>query len=148
MSRRRGHTLIELLIVLALLALAIGLAYPAARAASDAWAVRGARDAVGAAIAGARAAALTQRGAEVLLVPLDGTVLTRAGTADAPPRPHLALTRDWRVRLSSPGFTGDTIAIRYDAIGIGRIANRTLRFERGRAVAGLTVSAYGRVRTW
>ena len=134
--------------MLALLALAIGLAYPAARGAADAWAVRAARDAVGAALAGARAAALTQRGAEVLLVPVDGTVLVRSGASDAAPRPTLQLQRDWRVALSSPGFSGDTIAIRYDAIGIGRIANRTLRFERGRAIAGLTVSAYGRVRAW
>jgi prepilin-type N-terminal cleavage/methylation domain-containing protein len=148
MYGRRGYTLIELLIVLALLALAIGLAYPGARAASDAWAVRAARDAVGAVLAGTRAAALTRGGAEVLLVPVDGSVLTRSGAEDAPPRPQLHLGRDWRVALSSPGFSGDTIAIRYDAIGIGRIANRTLRFERGRAVAGLTVSAYGRVRPW
>lgn len=146
MHGRRGHTLIELLIVLALLVLAIGLAYPAVRAASDAWAVRGARDAVAALIAGARAAALTERGAAVLLVPADGAVLTRAGAGAS--RSRLQLTRDWRVAVSSPGFSGDTIVIRYDAIGIGRIANRTLRFERGRAVAGLTVSAYGRVRAW
>ena len=148
MNGRSGHTLTELLVVLALLAIAIGLAYPAARAASDAWAVRAARDAVGAALAGARAAALTQRGAEVLLVPVNGTVLTRAGDAATPPSPRLDLARDWRVGVSSPGFAGDTIVIRYDAIGIGRIANRTLRFERGRALAGLTVSAYGRVRAW
>ena len=81
-------------------------------------------------------------------MPLDGTVLTLVGSADARPRPHLRLAQDWRVTVSSPGFAGDTIAIRYDAIGIGRIANRTLRFERGHAVAGLTVSAYGRVRAW
>lgn len=148
MNGRRGHTLTELLIVLALLALAIGVAYPAARGAADAWAVRAARDAVGATLAGARAAALTQRGAEVLLVPADGTVSTRTGMDAAPPRPRLDLAGDWRVVLTSPGFAGDTIAIRYDAIGVGRLANRTLRFERGRAVAGLTVSAYGRVRAW
>lgn len=148
MNGRRGHTLTEMLIVLALLALAIGLSYPAARAASDAWAVRAARDAVAASLAGARAAALIERGAEVLLVPRTGVVLTRIPGSDDPPRPRLLLTQDWRVTLSSPGFSGDTIAIRYDAIGVGRIANRTLRFQRGRAAAGLTVSAYGRVRAW
>ncbi|HEX6589358.1 MAG TPA: prepilin-type N-terminal cleavage/methylation domain-containing protein [Longimicrobiales bacterium] len=147
MHGHRGYTLIELLVVLALLALAIGLAYPSARAASDAWAVRAARDGVAAVLAGARASALTRRGAEVLLVPDQGVVLLRAGTAPVSPRALLHLD-EWRVALTSPGFTGDTIVIRYDAIGIGRLANRTLRFERGRAVAGLTVSAYGRVRAW
>ena len=147
MHAQRGYTLIELVVVLALLAIAIGLAYPGARAASDAWAVRAARDAAASVLAGTRAAALAHRGAELLVVPARGTLLTRTGER-AVPVPRLELARDWGVAVSSPGFTGDTIAIRYDAIGLGRIANRTLRFERGRAVAGLTVAAYGRVRRW
>ena len=76
-----------------------------------------------------------------------GAVLMRAGL-EPEPTPRLDLVADWGVAVSSPGFGGDTIVIRYDAIGLGRIANRTLRFERGRAVAGLTISAYGRVRAW
>ena len=148
MLQRRGYTVIELLVVLALLALALGLAYPAARRAADAWAVRAARDGVAAVIAGARAAALTARGAEVLLVTADGTVLARPTDAASAAHVRLRLLRDWNVSVNSPGFSGDTIIIRYDALGIGRIANRTLRFERGRAVAGLTISAYGRVRAW
>ena len=147
MRNRSGYTLLELTVVLALLALAIGLAYPGARTAADAWAVRAARDAVASVLAGTRAAAMSQRGAELLIVPATGAVLVRTG---AQPRATLELdvARDWGVVISTPGATADTIAIRYDAIGLGRIANRTLRFERGRAAAGLTVSAYGRVRRW
>lgn len=142
-----GYSLLELTVAMALLALAIGVAYPGARAASDAWAVRAARDAAAAVLAGTRAAALGQRGAEVLIVPEEGALLTRSVTEDTPVK-RLELTDEWGVAVGSPGFGGDTIVIRYDALGIGRMANRTLRFERGRAAAGLTISAYGRVRAW
>jgi prepilin-type N-terminal cleavage/methylation domain-containing protein len=147
MRARRGFTLLELVVVLALLALAIGIAYPGARAASDAWAVRAARDAAASVLAGARTAAQAHRGAEVLVVVGEGRVLTRSGARPLPEL-RLELGRDWGVAVISPGFSGDTIVVRYDALGLGRIANRTLRFERGRATAGLTVSAYGRVRRW
>jgi len=147
MRDRCGFTLLELVVVLALLAIAIGVAYPGARAASDAWAVRAARDAVASVLAGTRAAARAHRGAEVLIVVDEGAVLTRSGARPRPER-RLDLARDWGVSVASPAFAGDTIAIRYDALGLGRIANRTLRFERGRAAAGITVSAYGRVRRW
>ena len=142
-----GFTLLELVVVLALLALAIGVAYPGARAAADAWAVRAARDATASVLAGTRAAAQAQRGAELLVVVSEGRLLARSG-ARPEPVPRLELVRDWGVTVVSPGSSGDTVVIRYDALGLGRIANRTLRFERGRAVAGLTVSAYGRVRRW
>ena len=147
MTSRRGHTLLELLIVLALLALAIGIAYPATRAAADVWAVRAARDATAALLATTRSAAIAHRGAELLVVPGRGSVLAR--TARAPvPRPVLEVTREWGVTLTSPGAAADTIAVRYDALGLGRVASRTFRFERGSAAAGITIAAYGRVRRW
>ena len=146
MRNRCGHTLLELLVVLALLAIAIGLAYPATRAVADAWAVRAARDAAAALLASTRAAAIAHRGAELLVVPADGTVLLRR--AGAAPEPRLRLRDEWRVRVISPAFSGDTLVVRYDALGLGRVASRTLRFERGRAVAGLTIASYGRVRRW
>ncbi|HUF12911.1 MAG TPA: prepilin-type N-terminal cleavage/methylation domain-containing protein [Longimicrobiales bacterium] len=147
MRTRRGYSLIELIIVLALLALAIGLAYPGARAAADGWAVRAARDATASVLASTRAAAVAHRGAELLVVQATGEVLTR--TARSPrPLPRLSVTTDWGVALSSPGFAGDTVSIRYDALGLGRVASRTLRFERGASSAGITVSAYGRIRRW
>lgn len=147
MQKRGGHTLLELIVVLALLAIAIGLVYPGARAAADAWAVRGARDATASVLANTRAAALAHRGADLLVVPAHGRVLVRTARSGAPV-PRLELAGDWDVTVSSPGFRGDTILVHYDAIGLGRVASRTLRFERGRAVAGLTIAAYGRVRRW
>ncbi len=41
-----------------------------------------------------------------------------------------------------------SLRLRYDGLGIGRIANSTIRLQRGTAEAGLSISAYGRVRTW
>jgi len=145
MRKRWGYTLLELMVVTALLAIAVGLGWPGARAAADAWAVRAARDAAASALAATRAAAIAHRGAELLIVPAEGAVLTRDV---GPARPRLLLGREWGVTVATPGFTGDTLAIRYDALGLGRVASRTLRFERGNAVAGLTIAAYGRVRRW
>lgn len=147
MSRRSGYTLLELVIVLALLAIAIGLAYPPARTASDVWAVRAARDATAAVLASTRVVAIAERGAELLLVPAAGEVLTR--TAATPtPRRRLRVRDEWGVALVTPGAASDTVAIAYDALGLGRVASRTVRFERGRAVAGITVASYGRIRRW
>lgn len=147
MRNRPGHTLLELMVALALLALVIGLAYPAARAAADVWAVRAARDATASLLAATRVAAIAHRGAELLIVPQHGSILMRT-RMDPRPRVRLVLAETWRVSVSSPGFGGDTISIRYDALGLGRVASRTLRFRRGAAAAGLTVASYGRVRRW
>lgn len=147
MRNSSGYTLLELLVVLALLAIAIGIAYPATRAASDVWAVRAARDATAAVLASTRTAAIAHRGAEVLVVPEAGVVLTRTNGSTAI-EPRLRIAHDWGVHLASPGFGGDTVSIRFDALGLGRVASRTLRFERGAAVAGITVASYGRIRRW
>ena len=40
------------------------------------------------------------------------------------------------------------VILHYDSRGIGRMAGQTVRFRRGSAEAGLTFSAYGRVRRW
>jgi hypothetical protein len=39
------------------------------------------------------------------------------------------------------------VRIRFDGLGIGRLANTVLRVERRNVSATVTVSAYGRVRT-
>lgn len=147
MGKPHGQTLLELIVALALLALAIGLAYPATRRAADVWAVRGARDATASLLASTRTAAIAHRGAELLVVPASGSVLTRTRAAPQS-TPRLEVAGEWGVTISSPGFGGDTISIRYDALGLGRVASRTLRFERGSASGGITVAAYGRVRRW
>jgi hypothetical protein len=36
--------------------------------------------------------------------------------------------------------------VHYDGLGIGRLANASIRVRRGDVAAGLTISAYGRVR--
>jgi len=42
----------------------------------------------------------------------------------------------------------DTVVLRFDALGVGRMTSRTFRVRRGSAEAGLTVATYGRVRRW
>jgi hypothetical protein len=39
------------------------------------------------------------------------------------------------------------VVIRYDRLGVGRLANASIRVQRRRESAFLTVSAYGRVRS-
>ena len=38
--------------------------------------------------------------------------------------------------------------VRFDGLGLGQVASTTVRFRRGDAEAGLTLSSYGRVRRW
>ena len=140
-----GYTLFELIIVLGLLGLLLGLAAPPV-ARALAWArVRTARDVVAMGTARARALAVARGGAELVLdLPRARAWIEAPDTATPP---ELVGDARW-LRLSADGAGGDTVRIGYDDLGLGRMAGRTLRFRSGSAEARLTVSAYGRVRTW
>jgi hypothetical protein len=58
---------------------------------------------------------------------------------------QLDLKRVYRTNLTLSRDRPEAV-LRYDALGLGRVASQTLLFTRGRAEARLTVSAYGRIR--
>ena len=141
--RRFGFTLIEILVCLAVLAMLLAVAAPPAFRWRDAAAVRAARDELAAGLGWARMAAAAHGGAALLLDPLTGRYVVGTGKRLDPP---VDLAGRYGVAID-PG-TRAPVTFRYDALGIGRITSRTVRFRRGAAEAGLTVSAYGRYRRW
>jgi Tfp pilus assembly protein FimT len=134
--------LLELIIAITLLAILATLVAPGARSGLDGLRVRHAREATFALATRARAIARERGGAQLILdlaarrarvEDTDGAILAAADLTDCD--------------IVVAGATG-TVTLTYDARGLGRMASRTVGFERGRAQAGLTFSSYGRVRRW
>ncbi|MFW5951632.1 MAG: prepilin-type N-terminal cleavage/methylation domain-containing protein [Gemmatimonadota bacterium] len=142
--RTHGYTLIELLFVLLILGGLLGIAMPPAGRWLDDAAVHAARDELAGALAWTRMAAASAGGATLVLDPATARfeILGPAGARG----PATDLARRYRVEVDVG--TDQPVLLRYDALGIGRIASRTIRIRRHAAEAGLTVSAYGRVRRW
>ena len=142
--RNPGHTLIEILVVLAILAVLLGVGLPGMSRWRDAAAVRAARDELAAGLAWTRMAAVTHGGASLVLDPTTGRFTI--GLGDGADRPAVDLSGQYGVVID-PG-TDRLVAFRYDALGIGRMTSRTVRVRRGHIEGGVTVSAYGRYRRW
>ena len=141
---RSGVSLVELIFTLSVLGVLAGVAVPAAAGLRDVLAVRGARDAVAGGLAHARAAAITHGGAS-LEIDLDAGVARVVSAAGDTLGGAIRLTAGHGVEIEVPARTG-VVAVRFDGLGIGRLANRTVVFRRGRAEARLVVTAYGRWR--
>lgn len=149
MTRRVGHhgfTLVELAIALVVLGILIGAAAVRFARMLDRYAVRAARDALAAGIAHARAAAIASGGAELVVDLRAARYDIRVG--EAPSAVPVDLRAQYGVTLATDGQSADSVVLRFDALGVGRMTSRTFRVHRGRAEAGLTVAAYGRVRRW
>lgn len=141
-----GTTAIELLFALVLLGVLLGLAYPPVRGKLDDMAVRSARESLAAGVARARAVAIARGGAEFVVDGARGRFWVLATTGDtAIPPVHLG--EQYGVVLVVDGGATD-VSIHFDGRGLGRVANRTFRLQRGKAEARLTLSAYGRPRRW
>lgn len=138
----RGFTLVELLVALALGALLLAVLFPRMDRLRDGLAVRGAREEVVGLLARARLQALLGEGAEVVALEGPSRIVVRAPRSVAT---RLDLEREYGVELVIPGPT-DRATLRFDALGIGRMASRTLSFRRRDAEVFLSVSSYGRVR--
>lgn len=141
-SPTAGFTLLELSVVLAIVSVVLAAAAPRARNARDRIAVRGAREAAAALLARARARAVLRGGAEIEVDEESGRIVVRT---DGLPSAELSLGREFGVTVELPGPSRAAV-LRYDALGVGRLANRTVHFRRGEAEASLIVSSYGRVR--
>jgi prepilin-type N-terminal cleavage/methylation domain-containing protein len=137
----RGHTLIELLFVLLLFGITAAAVTPAAREYRDRAAVIAAREAVIGLLAQARLSAIERGGARVQIVPAGGRAESIVG--DSVMR-SIRLRGDFGVDVRSGG-AADTVDIRYDALGLGRVASQTVDLARGDEVAELVVSSFGRV---
>jgi len=145
--RSAGTTLVELLVTLSLLAILAGLAYPPMRRGMDQLAVRSARDALAAGVARARATAISRGGASLVVDIAKARFWIEAADGDTLALP-VDLARQYGVRLEVSGAADSPIALAFDGRGLGRVANRTFSVLRGDAVAGLTLSTYGRPRQW
>jgi prepilin-type N-terminal cleavage/methylation domain-containing protein len=141
---RHGHTLLELVTVLAILAILAGSAAPTAARWRDAAAVTAARDEVVTRLAWTRMAAASHGGARLVLDVAGGVY--RVELADGRVAHHADLHARHRVTVLAG--TADSLDLRFDGLGIGRMTGRTIQFQRGRVVAGLTISPYGRFRRW
>jgi Tfp pilus assembly protein FimT len=143
-THRPGHSLPELTIILILLGIMTGMAVPAGRATLDRIAVAGACHAVASALAVTRASARVHGGASLVIDARAGT-LGIVGSDGAALLTTIPVSARHGVSLEVGAV--DTVHIRYDALGIGRLANRTVRIRRGAAEAVLAISAYGRWRS-
>ncbi len=142
-TKSRGYTLVEMIVVTALLGVLLAIALPPTLRWRDAAAVRSARDELAAGLAWTRVAAASHGGATLLLDPVTGRFWTRTAGRNGE---AVDLTGRYGVRVD-PG-TEEEVAFHYDALGIGRLTNRTVRIHRGAAEGGVTVGAYGRYRRW
>ena len=61
---------------------------------------------------------------------------------------EVVLPERYGVRVRVEGSSAPSVVLRFDGIGIGRVASRTIALDRGRIRAGITVSSYGRARAW
>ena len=143
MRTRSGYTLLELAVVLTTCSIILALATPSLVHARRVFAVRSAAAELAGLAALTRSAAILSGGA-TLVIEL-GSGIARIESHDGRPLsdPHpIASRHDVTVEADrvSP------IRIRYDALGIGRLAAATVRVRRGDVAATLTISSYGRIR--
>lgn len=144
MRKRPGHTLLELSIVLMLATLFATLAVPSFLRGRHALAVRAARAELVATIAAARSTAILTGGATAV-VDMPGSAIW----IEAPDGSRIGDARELGhshgIELEHSRYS--RIDIRYDALGIGRLANTSIRIRRGDVTSTITISAYGRVRS-
>lgn len=136
----RGFTLLELTVGLFLAGLTLSVSLPAARRSLDRMAVVGAREAVVGLLSRVRSEAV-RRGGASLVIDTDGFVSVEVGGKALD---SVDLAAQYEVTIGLSG-SGERAEIRFDALGIGRLASRTVEFRRGSAVTFLIVSSYGRV---
>jgi Tfp pilus assembly protein FimT len=145
-SNRSGTTLFELVCVLTLLGVIAGLAAQPFANTCNVIAVRAARSTLVSAAARTRAHAVRHGGADLLIDSNNGTL--RITTRDRVIDDMVPLNSVLAVRIQLDGTQAKNATLQFDALGIGRVASRTISLHRGGVTAGVTFSSYGRARTW
>ena len=144
---RQGTTLTDLITAMAVISNILTAAAPRYVRARDAYAARAARDVAAAALEQARTLAAGRGTARIVIDPPAGTLIVEA-PAGVRARQPLRLSQGFGISMSVDGHAGGPVVLDYNALGLGIIASRTIRFQRGGAEAGISVSTYGRVRRW
>ena len=124
------------------MAVAASLSLPAGRLVRERLSVIGAREDLVAMIARARGEALRRGGSSLVIVESPAEIRIEAG-GDTLQRVDLAAAWQTEVVLSGGRPSAE---LRFDALGLGRMAARSITLTRGSTVARLIVSAFGRVR--
>lgn len=137
-----GYTLLELVAVLAIVAVATGLILPDTHGWRDRTAVLAARESVAGLLTEARSAALTRGRGSVVLTAFPWRAWS-VGDHSVVGTVELESTLGVVVYV---GGGRDSTEISYGPMGLGRFANQTLEFRRGAARSRLIVSGYGRIR--
>lgn len=133
------------MLVVSLLGIFCTLAMPQARHGLDAVRVRSARESAFGVAMRARSLAIAHGGANLVI---DVRARTVSAVDESGTVAEQTSLSPYDVDIFTDGSTSSRIVLRYDGLGIGRMASRTLRFRRGAAEAGLTFSSYGRIRRW
>ena len=138
---RHGFTLLEMVVVTSLAALVLAAGIPAARRSVDRMAVVGAREGLVGLIVRTRAEARARGGAALVVDSRAGIarIESAIGSVDS-----LDLGAAFGVELEA-GPADRPARLDFDALGIGRVASRTIGIRRGSTRAEIVVSSYGRV---
>ena len=136
-----GFTLLELVIVLALVGLVVSVLTPLAASLGDRMAVQAARESVVGVFHRARLEAVSVGESRIVLTAAPARVELWSGGIL---RSAVGLGKDFGVHMELSG-DGEGAEIRFGALGLGRVASQTIRFSRGAVQKTLVVSSYGRV---
>lgn len=139
---RNGFTLLEVVVLLVLAGIFMDLGLRPARRLLDRWAVLSAREEVASLVAIARIRAVGTVGATITIDEDTGAVEVRSTVW---PDTMVRFRERYGVELEIVG-SARFVTLRFNALGLGEVTSRRLRFTRGDAVTDLILSSHGRLR--